>query len=180
VRKKNYPRFSSCLPSSPLSSHIKKQNRSSGTVAELLLNAEFKRRGIRVTPQAPLPGKPDFVIPGCRVAIFCDGDFWHGRNWRNRRIKLRKGFNSSYWCAKIRRNIERDKEVAAHLTAIGWRVMRFWETDIRKCPAKIAALVARRIGQRSQKASIRAYASGAARNRLDAVCRIRVQRRVPG
>ena len=160
MRKKKYPRFSNCSPSSPLSSHIKKQNRSSRTIAELLLSAEFKRRGINVIPLVPLPGKPDFVIHECRIAIFCDGDFWHGRNWRNRRLKLRKGFNSSYWCAKIERNIERDKEVVAQLTAIGWNVMRFWETDIKKCPAKVAAVVAHSIAKRSRKAATRAQPSG--------------------
>jgi DNA mismatch endonuclease (patch repair protein) len=64
------------------------------------------------------------------VVIFCNGDFWHGRNWSNLQDKLANGANSSYWLAKIATNRERDFRVTSELTASGWDVLRIWETDI--------------------------------------------------
>jgi DNA mismatch endonuclease Vsr len=91
---------------------------------------------------ANIIGKPDFVISATRTAIFCDGDFWHGRDWQKRRAKLLAGANASYWCAKIRRNMLRDKKVSAQLIDDGWAVLRFWESDIRRAPeAVIEAIV---------------------------------------
>jgi DNA mismatch endonuclease (patch repair protein) len=77
-----------------------------------------------------LPGKPDIVFVGPRVAVYCDGDFWHGRNWDKLRSKLRMGANAEYWCAKIESNIERDLHNQRLLEEAGWHVLRLWETDI--------------------------------------------------
>ena len=66
--------------------------------------------------------------------MFCDGDFWHGRNLAERIAKLRRGHNAPYWVAKINGNVERDAQRTAELVARGWTVLRFWETDIlRDC-----------------------------------------------
>ena len=71
-----------------------------------------------------LPGKPDFVFPRSKVAVFVDGDFWHGNPVSYRVPKT----HSDYWKAKIQRNIERDREVTAELESMGWRVIRIWES----------------------------------------------------
>jgi DNA mismatch endonuclease (patch repair protein) len=81
-----------------------------------------------------LPGCPDLIVVQDRIAVFCDGDFWHGRNWSARKRKLHTGWNASYWVAKIERNRARDREVNRALRRMGWRVVRVWESDIRRNP----------------------------------------------
>jgi len=73
--------------------------------------------------------------------VFCDGDFWHGRNWQSRRKKLQQGANASYWVAKIASNIKRDRKNNRLLEKSGWHVIRVWETDILKDPIPVARLV---------------------------------------
>ncbi len=73
-------------------------------------------------------GKPDFLIPRYRIAIFCDGDFWHGHNRDKNKIKN----NSEFWSAKIERNMLRDTEVTYGLEKKDWTVFRFWEHEINK------------------------------------------------
>lgn len=65
------------------------------------------------------------------MVIFCDGDFWHGRDWKTRKAKLQGGHNPKYWVAKIERNIARDREQEEALDEAGWSVLRFWESDIK-------------------------------------------------
>ena len=77
-----------------------------------------------------LPGRPDIVFPRERVAVFCDGDFWHGRELQARLSRLVKGHNASYWMRKIEGNVERDRRHTDRLERDGWRVLRFWETAI--------------------------------------------------
>jgi DNA (cytosine-5)-methyltransferase 1 len=84
-----------------------------------------------------LPGKPDIVIRSHKVAVFIDGDFWHGAQWRNRKLttldeQFRRTQNRKYWLTKIRRNVARDCERTATLLENGWNVLRFWESDVRK------------------------------------------------
>jgi DNA mismatch endonuclease (patch repair protein) len=74
-----------------------------------------------------LPGRPDFVFRRQRVAVFIDGDFWHGNPKKYRCPKS----NRAYWRAKIRRNRERDREVNRLLRLRGWKVARFWESSLR-------------------------------------------------
>jgi DNA mismatch endonuclease (patch repair protein) len=85
-----------------------------------------------------LPGKPDIVFVRQRLAIFCDGDFWHGRKWSKDRIRLHAGPNASYWVEKIKGNIARDKRRNRELKQLGWKVLRVWESDIRKDPELVA------------------------------------------
>lgn len=73
-----------------------------------------------------------------RIVVFCDGDFWHGRNLTERLAKLSRGHNASYWVAKIERNAARDRLQTKALQAGGWTVLRFWETDILRDVARIA------------------------------------------
>ena len=65
-----------------------------------------------------------------KIAIFCDSEFWHGKNYHESTDRI--GTNSEYWKKKIKRNMERDKEVDTELATQGWTVLRFWEKDIRK------------------------------------------------
>jgi DNA mismatch endonuclease (patch repair protein) len=85
------------------------------------------------------------VIRRARVAVFCDGDFWHGRNWPQRRAKLARGWNASYWIAKIERNRARDRQTAKALRALGWHVVRVWESDVRRALAHAVRVVQRAI-----------------------------------
>ena len=75
-----------------------------------------------------LVGKPDFVFPKKRIAVFADGCFWHGHDCRNTSPKT----NADYWRKKIARNKERDKKVSRLLRQKGWRVFRIFECDIKK------------------------------------------------
>ena len=78
-----------------------------------------------------LPGTPDIVLTKYRIVIFCDGDFFHGKNWNSLKESLKKCNNSSYWISKIGYNIERDGQIDNMLLEKGWTVIRFWETDIK-------------------------------------------------
>ena len=98
-----------------------------------------------------LPGKPDIVFRKARVVVFCDGDFWHGRDWDALRAKLRKGSNASYWLSKIARNRETDALSTAALGELGWAVVRLWESDIRKDPDAAATVVAETVRRRHSK-----------------------------
>lgn len=110
-------------------------NKSKGTKPELLLGKLLWNAGVRYRKNdKTLTGKPDFVVHSAKVAIFCDGEFWHGRDWETHKHDHKS--NREFWFAKIERNIERDKEVNAALTAAGWKVFRFWESDITRHPDK--------------------------------------------
>lgn len=107
-------------------------SKKTDTACEQALRSSLWEAGLRYRKHAAdLPGRPDILFPKARIAVFCDGDFWHGRDWEARRRKLAAGSNAEYWLAKIRRNMERDRENTARLESLGWTVLRFWETDIR-------------------------------------------------
>lgn len=100
------------------------------TRCEVVLRRELWRRGLRYRLHQGLPGRPDIVFSKHRVVVFCDGDFWHGRDLSTRLAKLAAGHNATYWLAKVRKNVERDRHQIDMLEASGWMVLRFWETDI--------------------------------------------------
>ena len=76
-----------------------------------------------------LPGKPDIVMAGRRVAIFVHGCFWHGHDCA-RGARVPKA-NRDYWLAKVGRNRARDEASRASLEAAGWRVETIWECDMK-------------------------------------------------
>lgn len=122
--------------------------RSNNTKPEIMLRKALWHKGIRYRKNYKgLLGKPDIVITRCKIAIFVDGDFWHGKNMTAIDNQIQS--NRSYWLPKIRRNKERDEEVNDALTEQGWIVLRFWESDITKrlesCIAKILEYVPKRI-----------------------------------
>jgi DNA mismatch endonuclease, patch repair protein len=83
-----------------------------------------------------LPGRPDFVFVRRKVAVFIDGDFWHGNP---RRFRLPKS-NRDYWERKILGNRSRDREINRILRKLGWRVIRFWESSLKDEEAIMARL----------------------------------------
>ena len=110
-----------------------KNIKSKDTKIEVLLRKELWRRGYRYRKNLKtLPGSPDIVLTKYKIAIFCDGEFFHGKDWEVLRPRLEKGNNSEFWISKISRNRERDDEVNKKLLFMGWTVIRFWGTDIRK------------------------------------------------
>lgn len=110
-------------------SHI----RSKDTSIELILRKALWRHGIRYRKNyVGLPGKPDIAITKYRIAIFCDSEFFHGKDWETLKLRLENGVNSQYWIKKISRNIERDSEVEKALRHKEWTVIRFWGRDITK------------------------------------------------
>jgi DNA mismatch endonuclease (patch repair protein) len=82
------------------------------------------------------------------VAVFCDGDFWHGRDLDIRLAKLARGHNAPYWVAKVQRNAERDRVQTEQLEAAGWLVLRFWENDIIRGIDAIADAIANAVVSR--------------------------------
>lgn len=135
----NIPSFRSRRASSVGASAAKSRVRCAGTKPELALRRELWRRGARYRLNAVhLPGRPDIVFPRHAVAVFCDGDFWHGRDWSIRRAKLLKGANAEYWIAKIEYNIRRDKVQEQQLRSMNWKILRYWEREIAKDPGAVA------------------------------------------
>lgn len=130
-----------------LMSNIRAQN----TKAEVLLRKALWHRGIRYRKNyAKIPGKPDIAIMRCHIAIFVDGYFWHARGHQEHPGEQVKS-NPDYWQPKLKRNVERDKEVNDILTSMGWLVLRFWETDIKKNPDKCADQICAYCGRQQGK-----------------------------
>ena len=116
------------------SSKIMAAVKSKDTKPEKKLGSALWSLGIRYRKQYKIVGKPDFVLVSTKIAIFCDGDFWHGNNWKIRGLRSFAEELSSYtpyWKRKILRNVERDKEVNEILVNNGWVVLRFWESEIK-------------------------------------------------
>lgn len=76
------------------------------------------------------PGRPDIAFVRWRIAIFIDGDFWHGYNWSQKKDAIKS--NRAYWIPKIERNMQRDEEVNELLAAAGWHCLRIWEHEVEK------------------------------------------------
>jgi DNA mismatch endonuclease (patch repair protein) len=118
------------------------------TSIELLLRKALRDEGIRGYRVAKkLPGRPDIVFPKYKVAVFCDGDFWHGYKFDEWKGRL-----SPQWLRKIQGNIERDKKNDLKLMSDGWSVLHFWESellkDVETCKRKvISALVDKGFGK---------------------------------
>ena len=109
--------------------NIKSQN----TKIEVMLCKALWHKGYRYRKNyKELPGKPDIVLTKYNIAIFCDGEFFHGKDWDVLRPKLKKSNNGEFWIKKISRNIERADEVDKELLFLGWTVIHFWGEDIKK------------------------------------------------
>lgn len=99
--------------------------------AETILAKMIWHKGYRYRRNyKKLPGSPDIAILRFRIAVFVDGEFWHGENWEERKAKLRH--NREYWIEKIEENMARDKRVDAQLKELGWIPIHFWEKQVLK------------------------------------------------
>lgn len=109
--------------------------RSKDTAIELKLRKALWEKGYRYRKNyKDLPGKPDIVLTKYKIVIFCDGEFFHGKDWEVLKPKLENSNNGEFWIKKISRNIERDNEVDNELLFLGWTVIRFWGDEIKKDP----------------------------------------------
>ncbi|WP_242858107.1 very short patch repair endonuclease [Anaerobutyricum hallii] len=107
--------------------------RGKDTKIEVTLRKALWQRGYRYRKNyKDLPGRPDIVLTKYKIAIFCDSEFFHGKDWEILKPKLEKGKNPDYWVKKIQRNIERDEEKDKILNFMGWTVVHFWGKDILK------------------------------------------------
>lgn len=130
-------------------SEIMRRVKGRDTSVELLLRKALWAEGLhgyRLDVKR-LPGRPDVVFGPLKVALFVDGCFWHGCP---RHCRMPSS-NRAYWEKKIGRNVERDKISAATLREQGWRVIRFWEHQVRKDPGHLARRVGRVLAQRRDR-----------------------------
>lgn len=103
------------------------------TSIELVLRRALWKKGYRYRKNyKKIPGRPDIALTKYKIAIFCDGEFFHGKDWEVLKPRLEQGKNSDYWVQKIQRNMDRDSEKDKELLFQGWTVIHFWGKDIIK------------------------------------------------
>ena len=106
---------------------------SSDTSIEIRLRKALWHRGYRYRKNYKLlPGSPDIVLTKYKIAIFCDSEFFHGKDWEALKLRLEKGNNPEYWIKKIERNRNRDWENDKKLLLLGYTVIHFWGKDIKQ------------------------------------------------
>ncbi len=107
--------------------------RGKDTKIEVALRKALWEKGHRYRKNYKiLPGSPDICLTKYKIAIFCDGEFFHGKDWEVRKAKVAQGNNGEYWVKKIQENIKRDEEKDKLLNYMGWTVIHFWGKDILK------------------------------------------------
>lgn len=110
-----------------------KNIKNKDTGIEVTLRKALWSKGYRYRKNdKKLPGKPDIVLSKYKIAIFCDSEFFHGKDWEVLKPQLEKGKNAEFWIKKISGNQQRDEEVNKQLQYLGWTVIRFWGKDIMK------------------------------------------------
>ena len=122
--------------------------KSKDTKIERLLAKAMWAEGLRYRKNCKdVFGKPDFCFKGKKIAIFCDSEFWHGKEY----LEGKKTFktNVSFWEEKMKRNIERDKKVNQVLKENGWRILRFWQYDIENNLDKCLSTINKSLGEAS-------------------------------
>ena len=106
---------------------------SKDTSIELLLRKALWHKGYRYRKNyKALPGSPDIVLTKYKIAIFCDSEFFHGKDWQILKLRLENGKNADFWIKKIERNRNRDYENDKKLLFLGYTVLHFWGQDISK------------------------------------------------
>lgn len=134
--------------------------RGKNTSIEVILSHALWHRGLRFRKNSPhVYGHPDISVKKYKVAIFCDGDFWHGYDWENRRDEIKS--NRDYWIPKIERNMQKDIEVNHVLTAMGYTVIRIWEHEIRKDVNDVADMIMNIIEEKKENLRMKTEALGA-------------------
>jgi DNA mismatch endonuclease, patch repair protein len=121
-------------------SRMMAQVRGRETQPEIVFRKALWGMGIRYRKNCnKLPGRPDVAIQKYKLAIFIDGEFWHGYNWAEKKAAIKS--NRDFWIPKIERNMQRDREVGAQLQAMGYTVVRFWEHQLKKSLPACLAIV---------------------------------------
>ena len=114
--------------------------RLKGGKAEQLLAKALWRKGYRYRKNDKhLPGSPDIAILKHRIAVFVDGEFWHGQNWQTRKERLQR--NREYWIEKIEENMARDRRNDQLLQYMGWTAIHFWEKEVLKRTEDCVAMI---------------------------------------
>jgi len=104
--------------------------KGNNTKPEILFKKAIWNAGLRYrSNQRKLPGKPDITFIKYKLLIFIDGSFWHGHDWGSRRKEIKS--NRAFWIPKIERNMQRDREINRHYLSRGWRVLRFWDFEVK-------------------------------------------------
>ena len=121
-------------------SNLMRKIKSDKTAPEILLQKALRKEKIKFKRNCiTVLGKPDIAFVDRKIAIFVDGEFWHGYRWEQKKKKIKD--NRDYWIPKIEKNITRDKKNNRQLKIAGWRVIRFWQQqiikDLPKCIQKI-------------------------------------------
>lgn len=117
--------------------------KATGTKAELQLANALWPLGHRYRKNnKTIFGKPDLTFKKIKLAIFIDSEFFHGKDFHT---KKKPATNAEFWEKKILRNIQRDIEVNEHLTNLGWTVLRFWSTEVRKNLDAVVATIEKHI-----------------------------------
>lgn len=103
------------------------------TKIEIRLRKALWEKGYRYRKNyRALPGRPDIVLTKYRIAVFCDSEFFHGKDWEALKHQLYRGKNADFWIDKISKNMQRDEEINRRLMYMGWTVIRFWGKEITK------------------------------------------------
>ena len=103
------------------------------TGIEVKLRKALWKKGYRYRKNyKKLPGKPDIVLSKYKLVVFCDSEFFHGKDWEDLQEQLKRGNNAEFWIKKISQNRVRDEEINKQLKFMGWTVIRFWGKDIKK------------------------------------------------
>lgn len=116
-----------------------KKIKSKNTKIEIIISKALWANNLRYRKNCKdIFGKPDFCFIKKKIAVFCDSEFWHGKKFlEGEKFKT----NIDFWENKIKRNIERDKEVNLKLTKTGWTVLRFWGKDIENSTDKCIEII---------------------------------------
>ncbi|HEY1054358.1 MAG TPA: very short patch repair endonuclease [Emticicia sp.] len=111
-------------------SRIMSKIKGKNTVPEMSLRKALYAEGVRYRiVNNDLPGRPDIAIRKYKLAVFVDGEFWHGHDWEKKRAKIKT--NIEFWIPKIERNIQRDIQNNSKLELLGYKAFRFWSKDIK-------------------------------------------------
>ena len=123
-------------------SWIMSRIRSENTSIDRRMRDMLSEARLKFVMYPDLYGKPDFQV-GKRILVFCDGDFWHGYRYAEKKRPAKK-----YWREKLERNMKRDRHVSRRLRTDGWSVLRIWEHDIKRKPETCKRKIMRKVAER--------------------------------
>ncbi len=117
--------------------------KGTNTKIDLKMREMLEENGYKFEMYPKMSGNPDFAHKRRKIAIFCDGDFWHGYRYHDKKKPAKK-----FWKDKIETNMRRDQRYSRRLRREGWSVLRFWEHDIEKDPEKCMRRIKRKFSER--------------------------------